>query len=245
MTAILKREFTSYFTSPLGYVFLAVFYCFSGLFLYLMTLSTGTADMSGTFLWLFFIMIILIPVLTMRTMADDKRQKTDQLTLTSPISLFGLVTGKFLAAFFIFLMGVAVLLVYAIFISGAVADTAAASGVEATFGWASVFGNLVGITLVGAVFISVGIFISSLTENQMIAAIGSIGANIVLCLFDVLASYVQIEWLQELLVSFSLFYKYQEFTYGIFSLTNIVFFLSLIVLFNFFTMRVLERRRWS
>lgn len=245
MTAILKREFASYFTSPLGYVFLAVFYCFSGLFLWMMSLTSGSADMSGTFLWMFFIMIVLIPVLTMRTMADDKRQKTDQLTLTSPISLFGLVTGKFLAAFFIFMIGVAVLLVYAVFISGAVADTAANSGVEASFGWASVFGNLVGITLVGAVFISVGIFISSLTENQMIAAIGSIGANIVLCLFDVLANYVQIDWLQELIVSLSVFYKYQEFTYGIFSLTNIVFFLSLIVLFNFFTMRVLERRRWS
>ncbi len=245
MTAILKREFTSYFTSPLGYVFLAVFYCFSGLFLWMLSLTTGSADMSGTFLWMFFIMIILIPVLTMRTMADDKRQKTDQLTLTSPISLFGLVTGKFLAAFFIFLLGVAVLFVYAVFISGAVADTAANSGVEASFGWASVFGNLAGITLVGAVFISVGIFISSLTENQMIAAIGSIGANIVLCLFDVLATYVQIDWLQDLLMSLSLFYKYQEFTYGIFSLTNIVFLLSLIVLFNFFTMRVLERRRWS
>lgn len=245
MTAILKREFTSYFTSPLGYVFLAVFYCFSGLFLWMLSLRQGSADMSGTFLWMFFIMIILIPVLTMRTMADDKRQKTDQLTLTSPISLFGLVTGKFLAAFFIFMLGVAVLLIYALFISGAVADTAAQSGVEASFGWASVFGNLVGITLVGAVFISVGIFISSLTENQMIAAIGSIGANIVLCLFDVLATYVKVDWLQELIMSLSLFYKYQEFTYGIFSLTNIVFFLSLIVLFNFFTMRVLERRRWS
>lgn len=245
MTAILKREFTSYFTSPLGYVFLAVFYCFSGLFLWMLSLRQGSADMSGTFLWMFFIMIILIPVLTMRTMADDKRQKTDQLTLTSPISLFGLVTGKFLAAFFIFMIGVAVLLIYALFISGAVADTAAQSGVEASFGWASVFGNLVGITLVGAVFISVGIFISSLTENQMIAAIGSIGANIVLCLFDVLATYVKVDWLQELIMSLSLFYKYQEFTYGIFSLTNIVFFLSLIVLFNFFTMRVLERRRWS
>ncbi len=245
MTAILKREFTSYFTSPLGYVYLAVFYCFSGIFLWIMSLTTGSADMSGTFLWMFFIMIVLIPVLTMRTMADDKRQKTDQLTLTSPVSLFGLVTGKFLAAFFIFLIGVAVLLVYAIFISGAVAQTAANSGVEASFGWASVFGNLVGITLVGAVFISVGIFISSLTENQMIAAIGSIGANIVLCLFDILSNYVDVDWLQELIVSLSVFYKYQEFTYGIFSLSNIVFFLSIVVLFNFFTMRVLERRRWS
>ena len=245
MIAIMKREFASYFTSPLGYVFLAVFYGFSGLFLWMLCFSTGSADMSGTFLWMFFIMMILIPVLTMRTMADDKRLKTDQLTLTSPISLFGLVTGKFLAAFFIFLIGVAVLLVYALFIAGAVSSTAAASGVESTFGWASVFGNLAGISLVGAVFISVGIFISSLTENQMIAAIGSIGANIVICLFDILANYVTIDWLQELILSLSVFYKYQEFTYGIFSLKNVVFFLSLVVVFNFLTMRVLERRRWS
>ncbi len=245
MTAILKREFASYFTSPLGYVFLAVFYAFSGLFLWMTCLTAGLADMGSTFLWMFFIMIILIPVLTMRTMADDKRQKTDQLTLTAPISLFGLVMGKFLAAFLIFLLGVAVLLVYALFLAGAVADTAAQTGIEATFGWASVFGNLVGISLMGGVYISAGIFISSLTENQMIAAIGSIGTNIALCLFDVLANYVPWEWLQELILSLSVFYKYQEFTYGIFSLKNIVFFLSLIVLFNFLTVRVLERRRWS
>lgn len=245
MTAILKREFASYFTSPLGYVFLAVFYAFSGLFLWMTCLTAGSSDMGSTFLWMFFIMMILIPVLTMRTMADDKRQKTDQLTLTSPISLFGLVFGKFLAAFLIFLLGVAVLLVYALFLSGAVADTAAQTGIEATFGWASVFGNLVGISLMGAVYISAGIFISSLTENQMIAAIGSIGVNIALCLFDVLANYVPVEWLQELILSLSVFYKYQEFTYGIFSLKNIVFFLSLVVLFNFLTVRVLERRRWS
>ena len=103
MTAILKREFASYFTSPLGYVYLAVFYGFSGLFLWITCLSSGSADMQYVFLWMFFIMMILIPILTMRTMADDKRQKTDQLTLTSPVSLFGLVAGKFLAAFFILL----------------------------------------------------------------------------------------------------------------------------------------------
>ena len=87
MTAILKREFASYFTSPLGYVYLAVFYGFSGLFLWITCLTSGSADMQYVFLWMFFIMMILIPILTMRTMADDKRQKTDQLTLTSPVSL--------------------------------------------------------------------------------------------------------------------------------------------------------------
>lgn len=241
MTAIMKREFASYFTSPLGYVYLAVFYGFSGLFLWMTCLTGASADMSVVFLWMFFIMVILIPILTMRTMADDKRQKTDQLTLTSPVSLFGLVAGKFLAAFFIFLIGAAIMLVYAVGLSAAVAN----SGTGAVFNWAGFFGNFVGIILMGSVFISAGIFISSLTENQMIAAIGSIGINILLCLFDIISNFVTAPFLKNIIIALSVLYKYQEFTYGIFSLKNILFFLSLIAVFNFFTMRVIERRRWS
>ncbi len=241
MTAILKREFASYFTSPLGYVYLAVFYGFSGLFLWITCLTSGSADMQYVFLWMFFIMMILIPILTMRTMADDKRQKTDQLTLTAPVSLFGIVAGKFLAAFFIFLIGVAIMFVYALGLSAAVAG----SDTGLTFAWASFFGNFVGIILMGAVFISAGIFISSLTENQMIAAIGSIGLNILLCLFDVISNFVSVGFLKDIINSLSVLYKYREFTYGIFSLKNILFFLSMIVVFNFLTMRIIERRRWS
>ncbi len=239
MPAIMKREISSYFTSPLGYVFLAVFYGFSGLFLWINCLATGSAEISGVFVLMFFIMMILIPVLTMRTMADDKRQKTDQLTLTSPVSLFGLVMGKFLAAFFVFFCAVLILLVYAVFMSAAVAK----SGSE--FAWAAFWGNFVGMILMGGVFISVGIFISNLTENQMIAAIGSIGANIVLCLFDIISNYIPSETVRNIINSLSVFYKYNEFTYGIFSLKNILFFVSLIVIFNFLTMRFIERRRWS
>lgn len=241
MTAIMKREFASYFTSPLGYVYLAVFYGFSGLFLWMTCLTASSADMSAVFLWMFFIMVILIPILTMRTMADDKRQKTDQLTLTSPVSLFGLVAGKFLAAFFIFLIGAAIMLVYALGLAAAVNN----SGSGAVFNWAGFFGNFVGIVLMGSVFISAGIFISSLTENQMIAAIGSIGVNILLCLFDVISNFVSVTFLKDIINALAVLYKYQEFTAGIFSLKNILFFLSLIVVFNFLTMRVIERRRWS
>lgn len=239
MPAIIKREISSYFTLPLGYVFLAVFYGFSGLFLWMNCLATGSAEIAGVFVLMFFIMMILIPVLTMRTMADDKRQKTDQLTLTSPVSLFGLVMGKFLAAFFVFFCAVLILLVYAVFMSAAVIK----SGNE--FAWATFWGNFVGMILMGGVFISVGIFISNLTENQMIAAIGSIGANIVLCLFDIISNYIPVEGIRSVINSLSVFYKYEEFTVGIFSLKNILFFVSLIVIFNFLTMRFIERRRWS
>ena len=239
MIAIMKREIASYFTSPLGYVFLAVFYGFSGLFLWMGCLRAGQSDMGVVFSMMFFIMLIVIPILTMRTMADDKRQKTDQLTLTSPVSLFGIVAGKFLAAFFVFFCAVLVMLVYALVLANAV------KAADGSFGWATFWGNFTGMILIGGVFISIGIFISNLTENQMIAAIGSIGANIALCMFDLISNYVPNETLKNILNNLSVFYKYSEFTVGIFSLKNIVFFLSIIVIFNFLTMRFIERRRWS
>ena len=239
MKAIMKREIASYFTSPLGYVFLAVFYGFSGLFLWMGCLRAGQSDMGVVFSMMFFIMLIVIPILTMRTMADDKRQKTDQLTLTSPVSLFGIVAGKFLAAFFVFFCAVVVMLVYALVLANAV------KAADGSFGWATFWGNFMGMILMGGVFISIGIFISNLTENQMIAAIGSIGANIALCMFDLISTYVPNETIANLLNNLSVFYKYSEFTVGIFSLKNIVFFLSIIVIFNFLTMRFIERRRWS
>lgn len=239
MKAIMKREIASYFTSPLGYVFLAVFYGFSGLFLWMGCLRAGQSDMGVVFSMMFFIMLIMIPILTMRTMADDKRQKTDQLTLTSPVSLFGIVVGKFLAAFFVFFCAVLIMLVYALFLASAVKTT------DGVFGWAAFWGNFMGMILIGGVFISLGVFISNLTENQMIAAIGSIGANIALCMFDLISNYVPNETVKNILNNLSVFYKYSEFTVGIFGLKNIVFFLSIIVVFNFLTMRFIERRRWS
>lgn len=239
MTAVLKREFSSYFTSPLGYVFLAVFCAFSGLFLWLNCLMASSAEMSGVFVMMFYVIIIIVPVLTMRTIADDRRQKTDQLTLTSPVSLFGLVMGKFLAAFAVYFIAECVLVIYALFLSSAT------EGAGNEFAWASFWGNFVGITLMGAVFISVGIFISSLTENQMIAAIGSMGANIALCLFDIVNSFITVDAVRNVISSLSVFERYTEFTMGIFSLENILFFISLIVIFNFLTMRFIERRRWS
>ncbi|MCH5203529.1 MAG: ABC transporter permease subunit [Oscillospiraceae bacterium] len=239
MLAIMKREIRAYFTSPLGYVFLAAFCAFSGLFLWLNCLAVGSAVMGGTFQMMFFVNMILIPVLTMRTLADDKRQKTDQLTLTSPVSIFGIVAGKFLGAFAVFLCASLVMLIYGVFLSTATAQ----SGGQ--FDWGSFWGYYAGLILMGAVFISIGIFISSLTESQMISAVGSIGVNIVVCLFDIISSYISNETLAGIINSLSVFYKYSEFTQGIFSLKNAVFFLSIIIVFNFLTIRVIERRRYA
>lgn len=234
MLAIFKREFGAYFSSPIGYVFIAVYLFFSGAFFYIFALSMGSTDLSYVFLGMFFVLMIFIPVLTMRLMSEDNRQKTDQLTLTAPISLFRLVMGKFLSAFAIFLISTSVLLIYAIVLS-----------CFSTIAWSMVWGNIVGIILLGAVFIAAGLFISTLTENQMIAAVGSMAVNVALLLLDSLASVIPIQFISDILSSVSVFSRFSEITTGIFSLSNVLFFVSVVVIFLFLTVRVLEKRRWS
>ncbi len=234
MFAIMKRELLSYFTSPLGYVFIAVFYLFSGIFLFLFTLTSQSADMSYVYTGMFFVMLIMIPILTMRLMAEENKQKTDQLLLTSPVSLPRLVMGKFLSAFSILLICMLIFLVYGIVLS-----------CFASVNWAVILGNIVGMLLLGALCVSAGLFVSTLTENQMIAAVGSIGLNIAFILVDSFASVMPTKFLQEVIYSLSFFSRYNEFTIGIFSLSNIFFFASVAFIFLFLTVRVLEKRRWS
>ena len=127
--------------------------------------TANSTDVTPVFSSLFLILLILIPLLTMRLLSEEKKQKTDQLLLTSPVSLSGLVYGKFLAAFCIYAMGIAVTLVYSVILAGFASPQ-----------WMVVAGNILGALLLGFAMISIGLFISSLTENQMIAAVGSFAA---------------------------------------------------------------------
>ena len=185
MFAIFKRELKAYFTSPLGYVFLAIFYAFSGLFFYIFSLSVGSTDISSVFLMMFIVLMVFVPLLTMRLLSEDKKQKTDQLILTAPVSLLSIVMGKFLAAYAIFAIGVAVMPVY-----GFVMST------FATVSWLPIWGNTVGLLLLGGIFVSIGLFISSLTENQMIAAIGGFFINLMILLMNTLKSALPNGFLQ-------------------------------------------------
>ena len=234
MFAIFKRELKAYFTSPLGYVFLAIFYAFSGLFFYIFSLSVGSTDISSVFLMMFIVLMVFVPLLTMRLLSEDKKQKTDQLILTAPVSLLSIVMGKFLAAYAIFAIGVAVMPVY-----GFVMST------FATVSWLPIWGNTVGLLLLGGIFASIGLFISSLTENQMIAAIGGFFINLMILLMNTLKSALPNGFLQDVLSSISVYSRYSEITSGIFSLSSLIFFVSVIFIFLFLTVRVLEKRRWA
>ncbi|MGN0655453.1 MAG: ABC transporter permease [Ruminiclostridium sp.] len=234
MAAILKREFSAYFKSPVGYVFIAVSFLFSGFFFWLFSLSIGSTDISDVFVGMFYVFMVFVPVLTMRLLADENKQKTDQLLLTAPVGLMSLVFGKFLAAYLIFLMGDIIMLIYGVVLS-----------FVTTVNWALILGNFVALALIGGVFVSAGLFVSSLTESQMVAAVGSIGVNLALALINVIASVIPVQFISDVLSSVSVFDRYYEFTTGIFSLGNVIFFVSVIVIFMFLTVRILEKRRWA
>lgn len=233
MFAILKRELSAYFASPIGYIYLAVFYVFSGYFFF-GVLYSNTTSLSKVFNGMFTIIMLLIPILTMRLLSEDRKNKTDQALLTAPINLISLVMGKFLSALIVYALGVAITLVYAIII--------------ATFArpdWMVICGNIVGMLLLGAALIAIGMFISALTENQVIAAVGGFAAGFSLILVDSLSTLVTIDWLSSFISGLSFMVRYDEFTSGILDISNVLFFVSVCAVFIFFTVRVFEKRRWS
>ena len=234
MGAIFRREVLSYFTSPIGYIFLAAFYAFSAVFFADSALSAGSTDMSSMFESLMLILVVVIPILTMRTMSEDKKTRTDQCLLTAPISLGGIVIGKFFAALLVYTCAVAVTVVYAIIVSG-----------YAPVDWLVIIGNVVGLELFGASFVAVGIFCSSLTENQIVAAVISFITTLALTMLTIVANMISWEPAQKVLSSLSFYDRYAGFTYGMFDLSNVLFFISAIAVFLFFTVRVLEKRRWA
>lgn len=234
MTAIFKREFSAYFSSPLGYVFIAMFYALSGVFFFLENLAQGSAELRYVYSMLFTFSALLMPILTMRMISEDKRLKTDQILLTAPVGLFGIIMGKFLAALMVYVIAISITLVFALVLSSMVA-----------LNWAVVLSSYLGILLLGAALIAVGMFISSLTESQLVAAIVTIVVDILLLLTDSLASIMPTTSLQTFVLRLSLADHYSHFTMGIFDIADAFFFLSIIAIFSFLTMRVLEKKRWS
>lgn len=171
MLAVYKKELRSYFTSMIGWVFIAFFLVLVGLYFMVYNLMNGYTDFSYVFqgIEMFFI-LLLVPVLTMRIIAEENRQKTDQLLYTSPVSVTKIILGKYFAL--ITLLGIAMLIVcvYPLILSGLVKEVA--TGTESV-DFAIAYGSALGFFLLGSAYIAIGMFISSLTESQVIAAVAS------------------------------------------------------------------------
>ncbi len=234
MLAILKRELSAYFNGAIGYIVLAVFYFFSGMYFYLYCLYYGSASLTPVFANMFMIILFLIPIITMKSFSEEKRQKTDQALLTAPVSLFEVVMGKFLGAFVMYACCVAIFLLYTLVIC-----------FFTTPEWAVILCTIFGMLLLGGSLIAIDIFISALTESQVIAAVISIGVGLLVYMIDSLASITQSQFLINILSRVSFNSNFNNFTYGILDLSNVVFFVSVIAIFVFLTIRVFEKKRWS
>lgn len=234
MRAVFKREFRAYFQSPLGYVFIAVLYFFTAYYFFTYNLYRNTTDMSNMFHQLFSVVLFLVPVLTMRLMSEDKRSRTDQLLLTAPVSRLGIVLGKYLSALCVYLIAISGTLLMALVMSAYAAPD-----------WPVVIGNVVGLVLLGASLIAICMFLSSITESQVIAAVCGFAASLFLVLLDALVDVVSGTLLKRVCYYLSFNNHYDGFTVGIVDLSNVLFFLSIAALFVLLTAAGLERRRWS
>ena len=234
MTAILRRELGAYFSSPIGYIYLSVLYVFSGFYFFFSCLFNNSTDLTYVFSSLVTIVLFLIPILTMRLLSEDKKNRTDQALLTAPVSLTGLVMGKFLAALAVYTIGLAITLLYGVILA-----------VWSPPNWVQIFANFFALLLLGAALISIGMFISALTENQVIAAVGGFAAALGLIIVNGLNNVTQNPLALKIIAGLSFFTRYSTFTAGLFDLSSVLFFVSVCFLFVFFTVRVLEKRRWS
>ncbi len=239
MGAIFKREFKSYFTSPIGFAILVITYLISGFFFF-MDFSNGSPEMPNVFSFMFIIVLIIVPILTMRLFSEDKRQKTDQLLLTAPVKLTSVVLGKFFAAFAVFALSVGIVLVYQILVAFYISPD-----------WMVFFGNLLGTLLFGGALISLGVFLSCLTESQVVAAILCFAIEFLIIGMDLIAnafamsSNVFAKAAENVLNWMSIYTRYISFTQGTLDYSNIVFFVSMIVIFVVLTVLVNDRRRYA
>ena len=234
MGAIYRREMGAFFTSGVAYVFLTVFTLLSGIFFFFGVIGSGTTETSPMFSSMFTIVLFLIPILTMKLLSEEKKNRTDQGLLTAPVGLWSIVLGKYFAALTLFVIAESVVFIYSIILAY-LGDVV----------WSTLLGNYFAMLFLGSAFIAVGLFISSLTENQMASAVASMLALFVLYLFDSLASNISNEVVRKAMLSVSFYSRYLEFTQGIFNITSIVFFVSVAFIFNFLTVRGLDKRRWS
>lgn len=232
MAAIFWKEVKSYFYSPMAYILIGLFILLTSIF-FLPFLMYGYGEFNSTLSTMGFILLVIVPVLTMRILAEDRKNGTEVLLITSPASVTSIVVGKFLAVYFVFLIMTVITFIYPI--------------VQLSFGarfTAQLIGGYIGFLLLGATYIAVGIFASSLTENQVVAVIISYASLLIMWLASSLTSIVG-GFAAKVLGWFSILSRYEDFNRGILGLSPVVYYLSFTAVFLFLTVRVIEKRRWS
>ena len=248
MFAIFKKELRSYFINAIGYVYVGVFLAAAALLCGLTTWHQMSYDTSGYFTMLIFAFIILIPLLTMKLFAEEKKLRTEQLLLTAPVSIWQMVLGKFLAAFTLFLGTVLVSCINLFpLYSYARSERAQASYSEMHVGpvTGEIITCVIGVILIGAAFIAIGMFVSSLTENQLAAAVITIAIIAAMLVLNVVNQYINVYPVRFVIDWVCVMSRFGNFTTGVLDFTSMLYYLSLTGVFLLLTARVYDKRRWG
>ncbi len=234
MFTVFKRDLMAYFRTPVGYVFMGVFLTLSGVLFYLYNLKNLTGDLLTFLSSLTMLVMLLCPLLVMRLICEDRQKRTDQLVLTSPVSLSGMVMGKYLAAASVMMLTILLTNVYTLVI--------AMYGRVYMGEW---FVGYLGFTLQSLSFLALDLFVTCFAKNQMTGAVVAFGANFLLWMADMLADNLSAEWASKALQFVSLYDRYEPFRLGQLSYSGILFFVSFIACCLVAAVRVLDARRFS
>lgn len=235
MSAIFKRELKGYFTGVIGYVFLVIYLAVAGLVFSYTTMLSMSSDVTNFYTLMLVFSAIMLPLLTMKSFSEERKTKTEQLLLTAPVSIPAMVFGKLLASYVIFAGATVLSSLYFLFLIP-----------YTQLKFTVLLGNAVAMLLVGLVFIAIGLFVSSLTENQLAAAIGTIAIILALLgvglISDLLPSSY---WLRYVFDAISIFTRFQSFVYGYFDIASLLYYISVAGIFVWLTIRVYDRRRYG
>tara|TARA_R110000868_G_scaffold149519_4_gene371991 strand:+ start:107 stop:817 length:711 start_codon:yes stop_codon:yes gene_type:complete len=230
MIAILKKEINAFFSSPIGYLVIAIFLLLNGLFLWVFKsdfniLDNGFADLSSFFLIAPWILMFLIPAVTMRSFSDEKKQGTLELLLTKPISHLQIVLGKYFGALILILMALlpTLLYVYTVYQLG---------NPVGNLDVGSTMGSYFGLLFLIASYTAIGIFASTVSENQIVAFLIAISICLLFYVgFDGIADFISSNFIEQLGMS----YHFKSMSRGVLDSRDIIYFLSVTVFFILIT----------
>jgi len=236
MLAIFKRDFKASFQSIIGYLFIAANLFLIGIYFFAYNLKSGYPYLSYTLSACSYIYMVTIPILTMRILSEEKKNKTDQLLLTSPVSVAKIVIGKFLAVAAVFMIMVAIVCTYPLIM-----------GMFGNVPYKETYCAIFGFALYGLAAIAIGEFISSLTESQIIAAVLSFGVLFVTFLMSSITALISStgNLLTKILDAFDIATRFNSLLSGSLEMTAVVYLLSVVVLMLFFTTQVIQKRRYN
>ncbi|MEI6602461.1 MAG: ABC-2 transporter permease [Clostridia bacterium] len=233
MFAVFKREVGAYFKSPIAYVLIGIFVFISSLLFFFMNMSTSNSEFNETLQNMGIILVFLMPLLTMRILAEDRKNGSEVLLITSPVSLTSVVIGKYLASFFVFFVMALISLIFPIILFAFGTPTLSL-----------MLGGYLGFLLLGAALIAVGLFTSSFTESQIIAAVVAFVISLIMLFISSIADLFG-GTIGEIFNWISLLSRNTGFGQGIIEISSVIYYLSFVTVFIFLTIRVIEKRRWS